>query len=472
MSTEAIKPANIKPPKGQGIKKLFIKTWGCQMNVYDSHRMADILMPFGYQPTETPDDADMVILNTCHIREKATDKVFSDLGRLRPLKDKKEAKGEQMVMAVAGCVAQAEGDFILERAPYVDMVFGPQTYHELPEMMAKVIGAYGKERVVNTEFPEDSKFDKLPEEHKSQGSSAFLSIQEGCDKFCAFCVVPYTRGAEYSRTAQEIIDEAKWLVDNGTLEITLLGQNVNAFHGTGPDGSTWGLAKLIEEIAEIDGLERIRYTTSHPRDMDDDLIAVHAHPKLMPFLHLPVQSGSDKILKAMNRKHTSDHYRDVIAKLRQARPDLAFSSDFIVGFPGESEEDFEETMRLTRDVKWASCYSFCYSARPGTPAANMQMLVREDIAKERLARLQSLIDEQQKDFNAKTAGLTMSVLLDRKGKRQGQLQGRSPYNQSVYLEANDRLLDTIVDVHITQAFDKSLTGNIVTNESVLKNVQK
>ncbi len=437
------------------------------MNVYDSHRMADILMPFGYKAVDTPDDADMVILNTCHIREKATDKVFSDLGRLRPLKDKKEAKGEQMVMAVAGCVAQAEGDFILQRAPYVDMVFGPQTYHELPEMMAKITGAYGDARVVNTEFPEESKFDALPEEHKSQGSSAFLSIQEGCDKFCAFCVVPYTRGAEYSRSAQEIIDEAKWLVDNGTLEITLLGQNVNAFHGAGPDGKTWGLARLIEEIAEIDGLERLRYTTSHPRDMDDDLIAIHAHPKLQPFLHLPVQSGSDKILKAMNRKHTADHYRDIIERLRKARPDLAFSSDFIIGFPGETEEDFEDSLQLARDVKYASCYSFAYSARPGTPAANMQNLVRADIAKERLARFQALINEQQKAFNDQCVGLTLPVLLDRKGKREGQIQGRTPYNQSLYVQANERLLDTIVDVHVTEAFDNSLTGEILTSENVL-----
>lgn len=452
-------------------KKLYIKTWGCQMNVYDSNRMADILMPFGYKPTETPEDADMVILNTCHIREKATDKVFSDLGRLRPLKEKKEAEGGQMVMAVAGCVAQAEGDFILKRAPYVDMVFGPQTYHELPEMMAKITGAYGEARVVNTEFPEESKFDFLPEEHKSQGVAAFLSIQEGCDKFCAFCVVPYTRGSEYSRSAQEIINEAKWLVDHGTLEITLLGQNVNAFHGKGPDGSTWGLAKLIEEIAKIDGLERIRYTTSHPRDMDDDLIAVHAHPKLQPFLHLPVQSGSDKILKAMNRKHTADHYRDIIAKLRKARPDLAFSSDFIVGFPGESEQDFEESMQLIRDVNYASCYSFAYSARPGTPATNMQNLVRDDIAKERLARLQGLINEQQKAFNLGSIGLTLPVLLDRKGKREGQIQGRSPFNQSIYIEANERLLNTIVDVKVTEAFDNSLTGDIVTSESIVKDVQ-
>jgi len=451
-------------------KKLYIKTWGCQMNVYDSHRMADILMPFGYKLAEGPDDADMVILNTCHIREKATDNVFSDLGRLRPLKDKKEAKGEQMVMAVAGCVAQAEGDFILERAPYVDMVFGPQTYHELPEMMAKITGAYGDARVVNTEFPEESKFDQLPEEHKSQGSSAFLSIQEGCDKFCAFCVVPYTRGAEYSRTAQEIVDEAKWLVDNGTLEITLLGQNVNAFHGTGPDGSTWGLAKLIEDIAEIKGLERIRYTTSHPRDMDDALIDIHAHPKLMPFLHLPVQSGSDKILKAMNRKHGRDLYFDIIERLRKARSDLAFSSDFIVGFPGETDQDFEDTMELVKQVEFASCYSFKYSARPGTPAANMQNLVRDDIASERLARLQAILNEQQAAFNKKCEGLTLPVLLDRKGKREGQIQGRTPYNQSLYVQANDRLLNTVIDVKITEAFDKSLTGEIVTGEAVVQSV--
>ena len=448
-------------------KKLYIKTWGCQMNVYDSNRMADILMPFGYKPSDTPEDADMVILNTCHIREKATDKVFSDLGRLKPLKDKKEAAGGQMVMAVAGCVAQAEGDFILERAPYVDLVFGPQTYHELPEMMAKITGAYGDARVVNTDFPEESKFDKLPEEQVNVGASAFLSIQEGCDKFCTFCVVPYTRGAEYSRTAAEIVDEAKRLVDNGVLEITLLGQNVNAFHGDGPDGSTWGLARLIEEIAEIDGLERVRYTTSHPRDMDDALIDIHAHPKLMPFLHLPVQSGSDKILKAMNRKHGRELYFDVIERLRKARPDLAFSSDFIVGFPGESEEDFEDTMDLVRRVKFASCYSFSYSARPGTPAANMQNLVRDDIAKERLARLQGLLNEQQAAFNKTCDGLTLPVLLDRKGKREGQVQGRTPYNQSLYVQANERLINTIVNVKVTETFDKSLTGIIETQESVL-----
>ncbi len=445
-------------------KKLYIKTWGCQMNVYDSNRMADILRPLGYKTVDTAEDADMVILNTCHIREKATDKVFSDLGRLKPLKEKKEAKGEKMLMAVAGCVAQAEGDFILERAPYVDMVFGPQTYQTLPEMIIQATG----ERVVNTDFPVESKFDQLPEEQEVRGGSAFLSIQEGCDKFCTFCVVPYTRGAEYSRTAMEVVDEAKRLVDAGALEITVLGQNVNAFHGEGPDGSTWGLGRLIQELDKIEGLERIRYTTSHPRDMDEELIETHALPKLMPFLHLPVQSGSDRILDAMNRKHTADLYRDVIAKLRAVRPDLAFSSDFIVGFPGETDQDFEDTMQLVRDVGFASCYSFKFSARPGTPAANMQNLVRPDVASERLSRLQALLNEQQATFNKASVGLTMGVLLDRKGKLEGQLVGRSPYNQSVYIKANERLMNTIAEIKILEGFDNSLTGEIVTGEEVLR----
>jgi tRNA-2-methylthio-N6-dimethylallyladenosine synthase len=448
-------------------KKLFIKTWGCQMNVYDSNRMADILRPLGYGLSDSAEDADMVILNTCHIREKATDKVFSDLGRLRPLKEKKEAKGEKMLMAVAGCVAQAEGDFILERAPYVDMVFGPQTYHELPEMVLKANGNE-RPRIVNTEFPGDNKFDKLPEEQKNSGVSAFLSIQEGCDKFCTFCVVPYTRGAEYSRTAQEIIDEAKRLVDGGALEIILLGQNVNAFHGIGPDGSTWGLAQLMRAIHEIEGVERIRYTTSHPRDMDDDLIAAHGElDKLQPFLHLPVQSGSDKILKAMNRKHGRDLYFDVIERLRKSRPDITFSSDFIVGFPGETEEDFMQTMDMVERVKFVSCYSFKFSARPGTPAANMTNLVRDDIASERLSRLQGLLNAQQIEFNRQSVGMTLPVLFDRKGKNAGQLVGRSPFSQSVFVEANERLMNTIADVKITEGFDNSLTGDIVTSETIL-----
>ena len=444
-------------------KKLYIKTWGCQMNVYDSHRMADILKPLGYNPVENPDDADMVILNTCHIREKATDKVFSDLGRLKKHREAKEAKGEKMIMAVAGCVAQAEGDFILERAPYVDMVFGPQTYQHLPEMMLKA----GAERIVNTDFPVESKFDALPEDHTSQGVAAYVSIQEGCDKFCTFCVVPYTRGAEYSRSVQEIVDECKRLADQGTLEITLLGQNVNAFHGEGPDGKVWGLGRLIQEVDKIEGIERIRYTTSHPRDMDEALIETHALPKLMPFLHLPVQSGSNKILDAMNRKHERDLYFEIVEKLREARPDLALSSDFIVGFPGESDQDFEDTMDLVRRVNYASCYSFKYSARPGTPAANMQGLVHDKIASERLAALQGLLNQQQLAFNQKSVGLTLPVLFDRKGKKNGQLVGRSPYNQSVYVAANERLMNTVQDIKITEGFDKSLTGDIVIEETIV-----
>lgn len=445
-------------------KKLFIKTWGCQMNVYDSNRMADILRPLGYQTTDTAEDADMVILNTCHIREKATDKVFSDLGRLRSLKDKKEEQGGKMLMAVAGCVAQAEGDYILERAPYVDMVFGPQTYHELPEM---VIEANGGERIINTDFDGENKFDKLPEEQQNSGASAFLSIQEGCDKFCTFCVVPYTRGAEYSRDVQAIVDEGKRLVDNGALEITVLGQNVNAFHGDGPDGSTWGLGQLLRALHDIDGLERLRYTTSHPRDMDDDLIAAHGElPKLQPFLHLPVQSGSNKILKAMNRKHDRNLYFDVIERLRKSRPDLTFSSDFIVGFPGETDQDFEDTMDMVRRVEFVSCYSFKFSARPGTPAANMQNLVRDDVASERLTALQDLLNQQQAEFNRKSVGMVMPVLLDRKGKKDGQLVGRSPFMQSVFVQGNPRLMGTIVDIKITEGFDNSLTGEIVTSESV------
>jgi tRNA-2-methylthio-N6-dimethylallyladenosine synthase len=446
-------------------KKLFIKTWGCQMNVYDSNRMADILAPFGYKTVDSPVDADMVILNTCHIREKATDKVFSELGRLKEHKTDKESKGETMLMAVAGCVAQAEGDYILERAPYVDMVFGPQTYHELPEMMAKALGAFGDKRLVNTEFSSVSKFDFLPEEHTAQSASAFLSIQEGCDKFCTFCVVPYTRGAEYSRDVMGITNEAKRLVDAGALEITLLGQNVNAFHGEGPDGKIWGLGGLIRELAKIEGLERIRYTTSHPRDMDEDLIAAHGEvEKLMPFLHLPVQSGSDKILKAMNRKHGGDLYREVIAKLRKARPDIAFSSDFIVGFPGESEQDFEDTLQLVRDVNYASCYSFVYSARPGTPAANMQNLVHPKIASERLARLQALLNEQQLAFNKSCEGLTMPVLMERKGRHDGQIIGKSPYFQSVHLQGNERLLGKIIDIRIKEGYDNSLAGEMILQE--------
>ncbi len=445
--------------KNTQAKKLYIKTWGCQMNVYDSSRMADILRPLGYAQVDVPEDADMMILNTCHIREKATDKVFSEIGRLKKHKDEKEAKGGKMLMAVAGCVAQAEGDFILQRAPVIDMVFGPQTYHELPEMVLK---ANGNERVVNTDFPTISKFDHFPEE-QNQGAAAFLSIQEGCDKFCTFCVVPYTRGAEYSRPVAKIIDEAKKLVDQGAKEITLLGQNVNAYHGENSDGKIWGLGRLIEAVAEVKGVEQIRYTTSHPRDVDEGLINAHRDiQKLAPFLHLPVQSGSDKILKAMNRKHTGDRYREIIADIRKARSDIVFSSDFIVGFPGETDQDHEDTMQLIRDVVFASAYSFKYSARPGTPAANMSALVREDVKTARLTEIQDLIAAQYFDFNKASIGKTMSVLFERKGKKEGQLQGRTPFFQAVNAEANDRLLGQFVDVTITAATPNALVGEVKT----------
>lgn len=446
----------------QNQKKLFIKTWGCQMNVYDSLRMADVLRPLGYKTTETPEDADMIILNTCHIREKATDKVFSELGRLRTHKKNREATGKKMIMAVAGCVAQAEGDFILERAPYVDMVFGPQVYHQLPEMMVKATG----ERVVNTNFPVESKFDHLPSE-QSQGTSAFLSIQEGCDKFCTFCVVPYTRGAEYSRKITHIIDEAKRIVEAGAKEITLLGQNVNAFHGEGPDGNPWGLGRLIAKLSEIQGLERMRYMTSHPRDMNDELIEAHALPKLMPFLHLPVQSGSNKILEAMNRKHTRDDYFKIIERLRGVRSDISFASDFIIGFPGETDIDFEDTLDLARSVNYCAAYSFKYSARPGTPAANMKNLVPSKVADDRLQHFQALITEQQLAFNKKFEGTTMPVLFDKKGKRPGQIQGRSPWYQSVNVTAPERLIGQIIDVDITEGFDQSLHGDLTQTEQII-----
>ncbi len=448
-------------------KKLFIKTWGCQMNVYDSRRMADILAPLGYTPTETPDDADMVILNTCHIREKATDKVFSEIGRLREIKEDRAQKGEKTIIAVAGCVAQAEGDFIMERAPTVDMVFGPQAYHELPEMMLRA----GAERVVNTDLATEAKFDMLPaSELTPTGPNAFVSVQEGCDKFCTFCVVPYTRGAESSRRVADVMDEVKRLADMGVKEITLLGQNVNAFHGENPDGSVWGLARLIEEVAKIDAIKRIRYTTSHPRDMEQDLLDAHRDiEKLMPYMHLPVQSGSNRILKAMNRKHEADLYRDIIANLRKGRPDIALSSDFIVGFPGETEEDFEDTMQLVRDIGYQSAYSFKYSARPGTPAAAIQAAqITEPVKQERLLRLQALLTSQFEEFNNRTVGMTVPVLFERPSQRAGQIQGRTPYNQSINVPGNERLIGEIVNVKITGASATALRGEIETVEMIAK----
>ncbi|WP_391348316.1 tRNA (N6-isopentenyl adenosine(37)-C2)-methylthiotransferase MiaB [Azospirillum sp. A23] len=447
-------------------KKLFIKTWGCQMNVYDSARMADVLAPLGYRPVDEPDGADMVILNTCHIREKAAEKVFSELGRLRQMKDRKaEAEDGRMILAVAGCVAQAEGEEIVARAPFVDMVFGPQTYHTLPEMVAKASRAVGS--VLNTDFPAESKFDLLPEESGSQGVAAFLAVQEGCDKFCTFCVVPYTRGAEFSRPAGQILAEAKRLVAGGTREITLLGQNVNAWHGDGPDGATWGLGRLIRELAEIDGLARIRYTTSHPRDMADDLIRAHAEvPQLMPYLHLPVQAGSDRVLAAMNRKHSADDYRRLVDRLRDAKPDLAMSGDFIVGFPGETDADFAQTLKLVTEIGYAQAYSFKYSSRPGTPAAVEGAQLPEEVKEARLEALRQLLDAQQIAFNHGFVGRSVPVLFDRVGRRDGQLLGRSPWMQSVHAEADERLLGRIVEVRVDAARANSLAGTVVTGEYV------
>jgi tRNA-2-methylthio-N6-dimethylallyladenosine synthase len=442
-------------------KRVFIKTWGCQMNAYDSARMADVLAPLGYAATDRPEAADLVILNTCHIREKATEKVFSEIGRLRAARKARRARGEDMLIAVAGCVAQAEGEALMARAPDVDMVFGPQTYHELPGMLARALERRGQ-RVLNTDFPVESKFDSLPEETESQGVSAFLSVQEGCDKFCTFCVVPYTRGAEFSRPAAAVLAEARRLVAGGAAEITLLGQNVNAYHGEGPQGRDWGLGRLIRALAEISGLQRIRYTTSHPRDMDEELIAAHGDvPQLMPFLHLPIQSGSDRMLAAMNRRHTADDYRRIVDRLRAARNDLALSSDFIVGYPGETERDFADSLRLITEVTYAQAYSFKYSARPGTPAAGQPEQVPDPVKAERLAALQQLLNAQQLAFNRGFEGRTVPVLIDRAGRRPGQWQGRTPHMQAVHLAGPENTYGRLVDVRITAGLANSLAGEPV-----------
>jgi tRNA-2-methylthio-N6-dimethylallyladenosine synthase len=433
------------------------------MNVYDSVRMADVLAPLGFSVSETLDDADMVILNTCHIREKATEKVFSDLGRLRALNEQRRAGGrDELIVAVAGCVAQAEGEALVERAPVVDMVFGPQTYHQLPEMVVRVLERRG-ERVLNTDFPVVSKFDHLPEESAGQGVTAFLSVQEGCDKFCTFCVVPYTRGAEFSRPVAQVLAEARRLVAGGAREITLLGQNVNAYHGEGPDGRVEGLGTLIRRLAGIDGLLRIRYTTSHPKDMDEDLIAAHGEvPQLMPSLHLPVQSGSNRILQAMNRKHDRDAYRRIVERLRRARPDLALSSDFIVGFPGESDRDFADTLGLVAEVTYAQAYSFKYSPRPGTPAAAETDQVPEPVKAERLQSLQQLLNAQQLAFNRACVGRTLDVLVDRAGRRPGQWSGRTPYLQAAHFSAPDDMAGDrhgrLIDVQIVEAHANSVAA--------------
>ena len=436
-------------------KKLFIKTYGCQMNVYDSGRMADVLAPLGYCPVEDAEAADLVILNTCHIREKAAEKVYSELGRLRRLKERRAAAGGAMIIAVAGCVAQAEGAEIARRAPVVDMVFGPQSYHRLPEMVARASRAGGF--VLETDFPAEPKFDHLPAPARSGATSAFLTVQEGCDKFCTFCVVPYTRGAEYSRPVADIVAEAEGLVAANTREVTLLGQNVNAYHGMGADGE-WSLGRLIGRLARIAGLSRIRYTTSHPLDVDADLIAAHRNvPELMPYVHLPAQSGSDRVLAAMNRHHRADDYRRVVERLRRTRPDLALSGDFIVGFPGESEADFEATLALVRDIGYAQAYSFKYSPRPGTPAAAAAQ-VPAPVMAERLAALRTLLDEQQLAFNRASVGRTMAVLLQERGRHAGQLVGRSPWMQAVHLEAPDAWLGRVVEVKIERALANSLSG--------------
>ncbi|WP_149538345.1 tRNA (N6-isopentenyl adenosine(37)-C2)-methylthiotransferase MiaB [Siccirubricoccus phaeus] len=445
-------------PSPQAPKRLFIRTWGCQMNVYDSARMADVLAPLGYAPAAAPEGADMVILNTCHIREKASEKLFSELGRLRELKKAREGTGEKLVLAVAGCVAQAEGAEITARAPWVDIVLGPQTYHKLPEMVARASRAAGA--VIETDFPVEDKFDHLPEVAAPQGVTAFLTVQEGCDKFCSFCVVPYTRGAEYSRPVAAVLAEARRLVAAGAREIALLGQNVNAYHGEGPDGRAWGLGRLLREMADIPGLARLRYTTSHPRDMDDDLIAAHAElPMLLPFLHLPVQSGSDRVLQAMNRGHTAADFRRIVERLRAARPDLALSSDFIVGHPGETTADFAATLALVREVEFPLAYSFKYSPRPGTPAAGAPHQVAEAEKDARLQALQALLRDQQAAFNQSRVGMTVPVLVSGPGRHPGQAAGRSPWLQPVHLPGDARaLLGREVPVAILAAHPNSLSG--------------
>jgi tRNA-2-methylthio-N6-dimethylallyladenosine synthase len=445
-------------------RKVFIKSFGCQMNVYDAQRMADVLAPEGVSETTDINDADIVILNTCHIREKATEKVYSELGRVRDVKDERAKSHKTTQIVVAGCVAQAEGAEIQRRARGVDVVVGPQSYQHLPDLLRKARGG----KVVETEFEAEHKFEMLPRPSQQvmqqRGVSAFVTVQEGCDKFCTFCVVPYTRGAEISRSAAQIMADVTHLAQAGIKEITLIGQNVNAWHGEGLDGRTWGLARLMSAIAHVSGITRIRYTTSHPRDMDDDLINAHRElPQLMPYLHLPIQSGSDRILSAMNRKHTADDYKRIIERVRHVCPDIALSSDFIVGFPSETDQDFDETMALIREITFASSYSFKYSPRPGTPAADMPNQVEESLKAERLSALQTLLEDQRQAYNANAIGQTFDVLLDRQGRHAGQLSGKSPYLQQVQIEAANTMLKMgdMVRVHITHKTTNTLFGTLV-----------
>ena len=439
------------------MKKLFVKTYGCQMNAYDSARIADLLAPLGYGAAAGPEDADMVVLNTCHIREKAAEKVYSELGKLRALKEEKAQAGSPMLVAVAGCVAQAEGELMLQRAPTIDLLVGPQTYHRLPEMIARISRAGGT--ALATDFPALEKFDALPDAG-TRGVSAFLTVQEGCDKFCTFCVVPYTRGAEHSRGPEAVLAEARALVAGGAREIVLLGQNVNAYAGEAADGKSWSLARLCEALAPIEGLARIRYTTSHPRDMSDDLIAAHRdNDKLMPFLHLPVQSGSDTILAAMNRQHRAEDYLRLIERIRAARPDIALSSDFIVGFPGESDADFDATMDLVRTVKFAQTFSFKYSKRPGTPAAAAMKQISEKVKDERLQALQKLLLAQQDEFNDAQIGKTLDILFEKPGRGEKQMVGRSPYLHPVH--ADGARIGEIARVRIEKRTANSLHGVLI-----------
>jgi tRNA-2-methylthio-N6-dimethylallyladenosine synthase len=445
-----------------GPRKLHVKSYGCQMNAYDSLRMADMLAPEGFTETADANDADLVVLNTCHIREKAAEKVYSEIGRLRVMKDEAARAGRRVTIAVAGCVAQAEGAEIMRRAPVVDLVVGPQSYHRLPALLEQ--SARG-ERPVETEFPAEDKFNFLKsptrEAMRARGVTAFLTIQEGCDKFCTFCVVPYTRGAEVSRPVARILEEAQRLADAGIREITVIGQNVNAYHGEGPDGRTYTLAQLFELLASIPGIDRLRYTTSHPRDVDDSLIAAHRDlPELMPQLHLPVQSGSDRILDAMNRRHTRDDYLRIVERLRVARPALALTSDFIVGFPGETDADFQDTMKLIEQVGFSGSFSFKYSPRPGTPAAEMDEQIPEDVKSERLRELQDLIDRQQAAFNRGCVGRTLDVLFEKTGRHPGQIVGKSPYLQPVQVIAPTSLIGRVAAVAIDDTGSYSLFGTL------------
>lgn len=441
-------------------KKYFIKTFGCQMNVYDSHRIALILENFGYVPTEDQAEADLVLFNTCHIREKAAEKVFSDLGRAYLIKQERAANGKDTIIGVAGCVVQAEDEQIAKRAPYVDFALGPLTYHRLPEILTKIHRKHGQ-TVIDTDFPAEAKFDFLPE-NKAEGGCSFLAVQEGCNNFCTYCVVPYTRGAEYSRPVAEVIAEAKDLLKTGTLEINVLGQNVNSYHGEDENGKERNLAYLLRRLAELDGLKRLRYTTSYPADVDDDLIACHHDlAQLMPYLHLPVQSGSDKILKAMNRRHDRAKYLEVIDKLRKANDKLRFSSDFIVGFPNETDEDFKQTLSLVNEVKYIQAYSFKYSRRAGTPAAVMAGQVEEKVKKARLDELQALLFDYQDKFNRSCVGKVFPVLFEQSGRHNGQLIGRTPYMQNLHAKADESLLNKIVDVRVESATTNSLSGKVL-----------